>query len=154
MYFSATERTKKVAEYIAEYTDGDIFELVPEEPYSNEDLRYTDANSRVSREHDDPSLQNIKLVSVTPDSFDEYDTIFIGYPIWWGEAAWPINSFVSENDFTNKNIYPFCTSASSPLGESAKLLKEMSNSGNWTDGIRFSSNVSKNDAENWLSNLD
>lgn len=153
VYFSATGSTKRVAEYIAQYTSGDIFELVPEENYNSEDLRYTNPNSRVSREHDDPSLQNIKLVSTTPDNFCDYDTIFIGYPIWWGLAAWPINSFITENDFTNKNIIPFCTSASSPLGDSSNSLKSMSNSGNWLDGTRFASSVSQKDVENWLSNL-
>ena len=88
VYYSATGNTENVANYIATATDGDLFELEPAEPYSDADLNWTDDNSRVVREHDDESLRDIELVADTVENWDSYDTVFIGYPIWWGIAAW------------------------------------------------------------------
>ena len=113
VYYSATGNTQNVANIIADITGGDLFELEPVEPYTDEDLNYSDENSRVSREHEDESLRNVELTSTTVDNWDSYDTVFIGYPIWWGEAAWPVDSFVENNDFTGKTVIPFATSASS-----------------------------------------
>ena len=87
VYYSATGNTEAVANYIADATGGDLFELEPVEPYTDEDLNYSDENSRVSREHEDESLRNVELTSTTVDNWDSYDTVFIGYPIWWGIAA-------------------------------------------------------------------
>lgn len=94
VYFSGSGNTKRVAEDIAAATGGTLFELVPVTPYTSADLSWTTAGSRVNREHDDESLRDIPLVTTTPENFDEYDTVFIGYPIWWGIAAWPVNNFV------------------------------------------------------------
>mgnify|MGYP005795649065 FL=1 len=109
----------------------DIFEIVPTDEYSSDDLDWTDSNSRVSREYEDESLRNIELVSTSVDNWDSYDTVLIGYPIWWGIAAWPVDTFVKVNDFTGKTVIPFCTSSSSGLGQSGDLLEEEANSGNW-----------------------
>ncbi|MDE6608814.1 MAG: flavodoxin, partial [Lachnospiraceae bacterium] len=98
VYYSASGNTKAVAETIAQYTDGDTFEIVPVEAYTSEDLNWTQEGSRVNLEHEDESLQDIALVSTTVEDFDSYDTVFIGYPIWWGIAAWPVNGFVEAND--------------------------------------------------------
>ena len=89
VYFSATGNTESAANYIAQATGGDLFELEPAEPYTDEDLNYNNDNSRVSREHEDESLRNVELVADTVENWDDYDTVFIGYPIWWGIAAWP-----------------------------------------------------------------
>lgn len=106
VYFSGSGNTKRVAEDIAAATGGTLFELVPVTPYTSADLSWTTAGSRVNREHDDESLRDIPLVTTTPENFDEYDTVFIGYPIWWGIAAWPVNNFVKYNDFTGKTVIP------------------------------------------------
>ena len=113
VYFSATGNTKAAAEAIAAATDGDLLELEPAEPYTSADLDYNNADSRVSREHDDETLRDVALKTTTADNWADYDTVYIGYPIWWGIAAWPVDTFVKANDFTGKTVIPFCTSASS-----------------------------------------
>lgn len=153
VYFSATGNTEEAATYIAEITGGDLFELEPAQPYTDEDLNYGNDDSRVSREHEDESLRDVELVADTVDNWDSYDTVFIGYPIWWGIAAWPVDDFVEANDFTGKTVIPFCTSASSGLGESGELLAEMAGTGDWQEGIRFRSSVSEADVQEWLDGL-
>ena len=155
-YFSATGNTEEAAGYIAELTGGDLFELTPVDDYSNDDLRWTDPESRVSTEHDAivaGETVTVELTAVTPENWDSYDTVFIGYPIWWGEAAWPVDGFVTGNDFTGKTVIPFCTSSSSPLGESGTLLAEMAGTGDWRQGRRFSSGVSESDVRSWLNGM-
>lgn len=154
VYYSATGNTENVANYIATATDGDLFELEPAEPYSDADLNWTDDNSRVVREHDNPDERDIALVKSTVENWDEYDTIFIGYPIWWGIAAWPVDRFIEANDFTEKTIIPFATSSSSGLGESGKLLSQKAGTGDWQEGRRFRSNVSESDITAWVESLE
>ena len=153
VYFSGSGNTKRVAEDIAAATGGTLFELVPVTPYTSADLSWTTSGSRVNREHDDEALRDITLVTTTPENFDEYDTVFIGYPIWWGIAAWPVNNFVKNNDFTGKTVIPFATSASSGMGQSGTLLAEMAGTGNWQEGHRFSSGASKSTVEEWVNGL-
>ena len=153
VYFSATGNTKEAAGYIASVTGGDLFELVPTEPYSSEDLDWRDENSRVVYEYEHPAERKVALTATTIDSFNEYDTVFIGYPIWWGIAAWPVDGFIEANDFTGKTVIPFCTSASSGLGESAKLLKEAAGTGNWLEGRRFSSGATETEVDEWIKAL-
>ena len=153
VHFSGSGNTKRVAEDIAAATGGTLFELVPVTPYTSADLSWTTAGSRVNREHDDESLRDIPLVTTTPENFDEYDTVFIGYPIWWGIAAWPVNNFVKNNDFAGKTVIPFATSASSGMGQSGTLLAEMAGTGNWQQGHRFSSGASKSTVEEWVNGL-
>ena len=153
VYYSATGNTEGVANTIADITGGDLFELEPVEPYTDEDLNYSDENSRVSREHEDESLQNVELTSTTVDNWDSYDTVFIGYPIWWGEAAWPVDSFVENNDFTGKTVIPFATSASSGIGESGQLLADMAGTGDWQEGMRFRSGADEADVQEWVNGL-
>ena len=153
VYYSATGSTKAVANYIADATGGDLFELEPVEPYTDEDLNWSNSDSRVSREHDDESLRDVDLVSTTVDNFDEYDKVLVGYPVWWGIAAWPVNQFIKNNDFTGKTVIPFCTSASSGLGDSGKLLEEMAGTGDWQEGMRFSSTASEEEVQDWVKSL-
>lgn len=153
MYYSATGSTKGVAEAIADSTGADIFAIIPVEPYTNDDLNWSNDDSRVSREHNDESLRDVELTQVTPDNWESYDTVYIGYPIWWGIAAWPVNNFVKGNDFTGKTVIPFCTSASSGIGDSGTLLAEMAGTGDWQDGQRFSSGAAVSDVEDWVGSL-
>lgn len=153
VYFSATGNTEAVANYIAQAMDGDLFELEPADPYTDEDLNWTDENSRVVYEHDNEDARDVELTAATVDNWDEYDTVFIGYPIWWGIAAWPVDTFVEANDFTGKTVIPFCTSSSSGLGESGELLAEMAGTGNWQEGQRFRSSASEADVTEWVESL-
>ena len=153
VYYSATGSTKAVAETIAESTGGDLFELEPVNPYTDDDLNWTNNNSRVTREHENEDERNVELVTTSVDNWDSYDTIFIGYPIWWGIAAWPVDSFVENNDFTGKTVIPFCTSTSSGIGDSGKLLAEMAGTGDWKDGERFRSGVSESKVQDWIEEL-
>ena len=152
-YFSATGNTEAAADYIADALGADTFEITPAEPYTSDDLNWSDENSRVSREHEDPSLQTVELAETTPENWENYDTVFIGYPIWWGIAAWPVSSFVAANDFTGKTVIPFCTSSSSGLGESGALLEQAAGTGEWLEGQRFSGGVSESDVAQWLDSL-
>lgn len=153
VYYSASGSTRRVAETIADTLGADLFEITPVEPYSSADLNWTNDNSRVTREHNDESLRDIELTQIVPENCDSYDTVLIGYPIWWAIAAWPVDNFVKGNDFTGKTVIPFCTSASSGLGNSGNLLAEMAGTGDWQEGHRFSSGVSASDVEKWVSSL-
>lgn len=153
VYYSATGSTENIAKVIADATGADLFELKPVEPYSSEDLDWTNDDSRVTREHENEAERVVELVSVTVDNWGDYDTVFIGYPIWWGIAAWPVNEFIETNDFTGKIVIPFCTSASSGFGESGELLEEMAGTGDWQEGQRFRSETSEEDVRAWVEGL-
>ena len=153
VYFSATGNTAEVAEMIAADLDAATFELKPVDPYTDEDLDYSDDASRVSQEHGNLENVSVELESIEVPDWDTYTTVFIGYPIWWGEAAWPVDSFVADSNFTGKTVYPFTTSASSPLGDSAINLAALSDSGQWQEGIRFSSHPEASEVSDWLDSL-
>lgn len=153
VYYSASGNTERVAGDIAEAAGADLFEIVPTEVYTSDDLNWRDSDSRVSREHDDEALRDVPLTSTTVENWDSYDTVFIGYPIWWGIAAWPVDNFVKANDFTGKTVIPFATSSSSGMGQSGELLAEMAGTGDWQEGQRFSSGVSAEDVQDWVSGL-
>lgn len=145
VYYSASGNTERVAKDIAEAAGADLFEIVPTEVYTSDDLDWTNPDSRVSREHDDESLRDVPLTTTEVPDWDSYDTVFIGYPIWWGIAAWPVDTFVKNNDFTGKTVIPFATSSSSGMGQSGSLLADMAGTGEWQEGQRFSSGVSSDD---------
>ena len=154
VYFSATGTTEGVAQTIANTVGADLFEVVPSDPYTSDDLNWTNNDSRVSREHNDEGLRAVALESTDVDGWDDYDTVFIGYPIWWGIAAWPMSSFVAVNDFTGKTVIPFCTSTSSGIGQSGELLAELvADAGTWLDGQRFSCGSSEADIASWVNGL-
>lgn len=154
VYYSATNHTEAVAQTIADHLDGDLFEIVPTQPYTSDDLNWRDENSRVCREHDDPALQTVELETVTPDNWADYDIVFVGYPIWWQNASWVATTFVSANDFEGKTVIPFCTSSSSGYGESGKNLAAAANGGDWQEGIRFRSGIDAADVTAWLDGLE
>ena len=153
VYYSASGNTERVAKDIAEAAGADLFEIVPAELYTSDDLNWTNPDSRVSREHDDESLRDVPLTTIEVPDWDSYDTVFIGYPIWWGIAAWPVDTFVKNNDFTGKTVIPFATSSSSGMGQSGSLLADMTGTGEWQEGQRFSSGVSGDDVQSWVNGL-
>ena len=153
-YFSATGNTERVANAIAEATSGDLFELTPVEPYTDDDLNWTDEDSRVVYEYENPDERDTELVAYTPDNWADYDVVFVGYPIWWYDAAWPVEGFVTENDFTGKTVIPFCTSSSSGIGESGERLAGLAGTGDWLEGERFRSSASDDDVQAWADSLD
>lgn len=152
-YFSASGNTERVAQQIASDLDADTFVITPADPYTSEDLNWNQEGSRVNIEHENESARDIELAQVTPDGWDYYDTVFIGYPIWWQIAAWPVDGFVSGNNFDGKTVIPFCTSTSSGLGQSADLLEQMANGGTWLEGMRFSGSASAADVSEWVNSL-
>lgn len=153
VYYSASGRTKTAAEAIAAATGGDLFELVPQQPYTAADLDYNNKDSRVSREHEDASQRHVALVKDTPDNFASYETIFVGYPIWWGGAAWIVDDFVKYNDFTGKTMIPFATSYSSPMGSSGRDLAAMAGTGNWQEGACFDRDMTRDTVMTWAKGL-
>lgn len=153
VYYSASGNTERVSKDIAEAAGADLFEIVPAEVYTSDDLDWTNPDSRVSREHDDESLRDVPLTTTEVPDWGSYDTVFIGYPIWWGIAAWPVDTFVKNNDFTGKTVIPFATSSSSGMGQSGSLLADMAGTGEWQEGQRFSSGVSGDDVQSWVNGL-
>ena len=153
IYYSAQGHTEKVAQSIANATGADTFVIEPAQPYSEADLDWTDDNSRVSVEHDNPDQRDVELKTTEVPDWDSYSTVFIGYPIWWGTAAWPVDTFVEANDFSGKTVIPFCTSASSGMGSSGTQLAELAGTGDWQEGQRFSSNASDSEITDWIEEL-
>lgn len=153
LYFSGSGHTKNVADAIADNTGADEFEITPSEPYTNDDLNYNDDNSRVSKEHNDASLQDVKFDSYDVPNWNSYDTVFVGYPIWWMDASWVMKSYVSHVDFTGKKVIPFCTSFSSGIGDSAENLAKLAGTGDWQEGYRFDQNASADDVKDWVNSL-
>ena len=149
IYFSATGTTKGVAEKIAALTDADIFEIVPAVPYTSADLNWNDRNSRTSVETDDPSCR--PEIDGEPVDLEGYSTIFIGYPIWWGDIPRIMSTFVESYDFGEITMIPFCTSASSGVGQSDKHLEEQAGSGKWLKGTRLQGNISEEALQSWIS---
>ncbi len=151
-YFSATGTTKNLAEYAADAMSADIYEIVPKQPYTDADLDYGDKNSRSTKEMNNPSSR--PAINGSVEKMADYDIVFVGYPIWWGEAPRIISTFMESYDFSGKTIVPFCTSGGSGLGSSAKNLHTLvSDSAIWLDGARLKSNSSRNDMVSWINGL-
>lgn len=150
VYFSASGNTKAAAEKIAELTGSDLMEIVPEEKYTEADLNWHDGESRTSVEKDDASIRP----AIKPDTKNlaDYDTVFLGYPIWWGTAPKVLWNFVEKHDFTGKTVLPFCTTHSSSEGESGRTLQKLSgNKGTWKDAKRFPEHPSDSDISSWVN---
>lgn len=148
VYFSATGTTKGVAEQIASFTGADTYEITAAQPYTSDDLNYNDSDSRTTKEQNDKSARP----EISSEKLDlaGYDTIYIGYPIWWGEEPRIMDTFVESYDFSGKTMIPFCTSGSSGIGSSGDNLEENAGSGNWLEGERLSSS---SDIEEWINSL-
>lgn len=151
VYFSATGSTKAVAGYIVNTLNADSYEIIPEQVYTSEDLNWTESSSRVNAEHEDPNFRPA-IIGELPD-LSNYNTIFIGYPIWWGEAPNILRTFMESLDFSNKTIIPFCTSLSSGFGSSGETLQAFTTNANWLEGQRFSSGVNETDVVEWVNGL-
>ena len=151
-YFSCTGTTKGIAEIIADETGGTLYEIVPEKPYSDADLNYSNSNSRATKEQNDSAIR--PEISGTVDKMDQYDIIFIGYPIWWGQAPRIISTFLESYDFSGKTIIPFCTSHSSGIGSSDTDLHSLVfDSAIWKDGKRFSGSADQSEVAQWIASL-
>lgn len=150
-YFSATGHTEGIAQAIADHLGADVFEIQPVQPYADADLDYNDSASRTSTER--ASDARPELAQAAPDGWDGYGTVYLGYPIWWGEAAWPLKTFAGANDFAGKTVVPFCTSASSGIGGSADTLADLAGTGAWLEGQRFAASAPTADATDWVDSL-
>ena len=153
VYYSQTGTTEGVAKIIAGETNADLVKLEVKNEYTSDDLNWTDKNSRVNREHDNPNSRNVELKNAVIPDFSSYDTVFIGYPIWWREASWVLDDFVKKNDFTGKTVIPFGTSMSTGDGTSGDRLKKLTKTGNWIAGQRFSSSYNETEVVNWVKGL-
>ena len=150
-YFSATNNTEGIANHLESILDADLYEIVPEQPYTSDDLNYNDSSSRSSQEMNDPDAR--PAIDRSVDNMEQYDVIFLGYPIWWGEAPRIINTFLETYDLDGKTIAPFCTSASSPMGSSATKLQELTVGATWLEGQRFSGGATANEVQSWVDSL-
>ena len=151
VYFSATGTTKGVAEKIASITGADIYEIKPAQEYTSEDLDWNDSDSRTTHEQNDKSVR--PEIGSDPISLEGYSTIYIGFPIWWGEEPRIMDTFVESYDFDGITMIPFCTSSSSGIGMSGKNLEANAGSGNWLDGERFGGSVSEEELQAWIDGL-
>ena len=150
-YFSATGTTKGVAEKLASAVGGDLYEIVPAEPYTSADLNYSDSSTRATREQNDKSARPA-IASETLD-LGGYDTIYVGYPIWWGEEPRILDTFMESYDFSGKTMIPFCTSGSSGIGSSGRNMEQLTGGATWLGGSRFGGSVSEDALRAWADEL-
>ena len=151
-YFSATGNTENIAQHLETVLDADLYEIVPQQPYTSADLNYGSSNSRAEQEINDPNAR--PAISGSVSNMDDYDVVFIGYPIWWGQAPKIIYTFLESYDFSGKTIIPFCTSASSGIGGSISGIQALAPNANWLSGQRFSGSASLSSVESWVNGLD
>lgn len=150
-YFSATNTTEGVAEHIANGLNADLYEIIPEDPYTDADLNYNDNNSRSTIEMNDPSSR--PAISGSVENMGQYDIVFIGYPIWWGEAPRIVSTFVESYDFSGKTVVPFCTSGGSGMGSSGANLEELTSGATWMEGRRLNGSDSQDTVMEWVNSL-
>ena len=151
VYFSMTGTTRGVAEKIAAITGADIYEIKAAQEYTSDDLNYNDSETRATVEQKDPTVR--PEIGSDPVSLDGYSTVYIGYPIWWGEEPRIMDTFVESYNFDGKTVIPFCTSGSSSIGNSGKNLAANAGSGNWLDGQRFSGSTTEDELRGWIEGL-
>ena len=150
-YFSATNTTEGVAQRLADSIGAVIYEIVPQVPYTSADLNYSNSDCRANQEQNDPSVR--PAISGSVNDMSQYDVVFIGYPIWWGQAPKIISTFLESYDFSGTTIVPFCTSGSSPIGSSATNLQSLASGADWLDGRRFSGSISDTELAAWVNGL-
>lgn len=150
-YFSATNTTEGVAEHIANGLNADLYEIVPENPYTDADLNYSDNNSRSTVEMNDPSAR--PAISGSVENMEQYNVVFIGYPIWWYDAPRIVSTFMESYDFAGKTIIPFCTSGGSGIGDSAANLEQLTSGARWLEGRRLNGGASQDEVMEWVNSL-
>jgi len=151
-YFSATGTTKTLAEYAADAMGADLYEIVPEEPYTDDDLNYSDRNTRATVEQNDINAR--PAISGSVENMEQYEIVFLAFPIWWGEEPRVMDTFVEAYDFSGKTIVPFCTSGGSGIGSSGRNMQSLSTGdATWLDGERLSSSASREDMVDWINSL-
>lgn len=151
-YFSATGNTEGIAQHLQAILDAGLYEIVPAEPYSDDDLNYNVSDCRANQEQNDPDAR--LAIDGSVDNMEDYEVIFLGYPIWWGEAPRIVSTFLESYDFDGKTIVPFCTSASSGMGESAEALAALAGSAAWLEGARFNPGASQEEVAAWVGGLE
>ena len=149
-YFSRTGNTKPLAEYAAEYLGATLFEITAKIPYTDEDIAYY-TDCRADREQKDESAR--PEIATAVENMNKYDTVIIAHPIWHGIAPRIISTFLESYDFSGKTLLTFCTSASSPLGQSAKQLQELTPNSTWLESKRFAIGTSREEIEKWLDDV-
>ena len=150
-YFSATGTTKGVAERIASVTGGDLYEILAADPYTADDLNYNDSSSRSTSEQNDKNAR--PEIGSEDISLEGYTTVYLGFPIWWGEEPRILDTFVEKYSFEGITVIPFCTSGGSGIGRSGPNMEALAGSGTWLEGKRFSGNVSEADLQSWIDGL-
>ena len=150
-YFSATGNTENIAEHLVGILDADLYEIVPQVPYTSEDLNYSNDDCRANQEQNDPTAR--PAISGGVENMEDYEVIFLGYPIWWGDAPKIISTFLETYDFDGKTIVPFCTSGSSSIGGSVSDLEALTDGATWLDGQRFSGSASQETVSQWVDSL-
>ena len=151
-YFSATGNTENIAEHLVSILDADLYEIVPQVPYTSEDLDYSNSDCRANREQNDPTAR--PAISGGVKDLEDYEVVFLGYPIWWGDAPKIISTFLETYDFDGKTIVPFCTSGSSSIGGSVSDLEALTDGATWLEGQRFSGSASQETVAQWVGSLD
>lgn len=150
--FSATGNTWPLAEYAADYLNADLFRIEPEVPYTEEDLNYNDDNCRANQEMNDENAR--PALAATVENMDQYDTVIIGFPIWWGQAPRLIETFIEAHDLSGKTVLTFCTSGGSGYGQTGEILSALTDDTvNWIEGTRFSPGASADEIADWLTDL-
>ena len=150
-YFSATNTTEGVAEKIADSLSADLYEIVPEQPYTDDDLNYHDNSTRATVEQNDKTVRPAITGSV--EDMEQYNIVFIGFPIWWGDSPRIISTFMESYDFSDKTIVPFCTSGSSGIGSSATDLEELTDGATWLPGTRLDGESTDEEIVDWVNSL-
>ena len=151
VYFSATGHTKTVAEYLQAALDADLYEIVPQEPYTAADLDYSTDGCRANLEQNDDSARPV--ISGSVDNMAGYDVVLIGYPIWWGKAPKIVDTFLESYDFSGKTIVPFCTSGGSGIDGSLDEIQALAPDAEWLTGQRFASTAGAADVQSWVDGL-
>ena len=151
IYFSRTGNTEKIAQYLIELTDADSYVIEAAVPYSDDDIKYQDDNCRANKEQNDKTVR--PEIATPIESIDSYDTIFLGYPIWWGQEPRIIDTFLESYDFSDKTVIPFCTSGSSGIATSEKNIADLVPIGNQLEGRRFPASATKDDVKEWVDTL-
>lgn len=151
VYFSATNTTEKIAKFVQNYTNADIFEIMPAVAYTSSDLNYNDSNSRTSKENRDDNCR--PEIDGYIENMEQYGVIFLGYPIWHGNAPKVLYTFIEQYDFSGKTIIPFCTAASSGIGASATYLQNLTSGAIWLNGTRFLSSATELSVQTWVDGI-